>query len=330
MAASADARIATSLPSHPKTKKLVKRLGGAAGWHLVCLFLWAAANRPDGDLDGLSDEDVELAVDWSGEDGAFVEALAAVGFLDGEQGARRIHDWAEHNPWAAGADARKEKASFAALVRQHGRAQAEHMMPDYAKRLREARKQHEENERGHAGRNPPASPEHAGSNEGADLDLASSSASSRNEQCPDSVSDSDTVSDSVSNSENQNQQGGPPAGGPPTRSDPVPYQRIVDGYNAAMVNLPKVRELTPARKTAIRTAWQGSKARQSIEFWSAFWLECASIKFLNGQGPYTGEHANWRPDFDFLIRGKTVTKVFEKAMDRMERGQRDDNQQAAA
>ena len=217
MAASADARIATSLPSHPKTKKLVKRLGGAAGWHLVCLFLWAAANRPDGDLDGLSDEDVELAVDWSGEDGAFVEALAAVGFLDGEQGARRIHDWAEHNPGAAGADARKEKASFAALVRQHGRAQAEHMMPDYAKRLREARKQHEENERGHAGRNPPASPEHAGSNEGADLDLASSSASSRNEQCPDSVSDSDTVSDSVSvsNSDTKSQEQASQAPPPP-------------------------------------------------------------------------------------------------------------------
>ena len=97
-----------------------------------------------------------------------------------------------------------------------------------------------------------------------------------------------------------------------------------------MVNLPKVRELTPARKTAIRSAWHGSKGRQSLAFWTAFWAECAATKFLNGTGPYTGEHANWRPDFDYLIRSKTVTKVFEKAMDRMERAQRESGEAAAA
>ena len=30
--------------------------------------------------------------------------------------ARRVHDWDEHNPWAAGASARSEKASWAAYV----------------------------------------------------------------------------------------------------------------------------------------------------------------------------------------------------------------------
>lgn len=45
-----DARIAVGLPTHPKTKKLLRRLGPAGGWGLVCLIVWVAANRSDGDL----------------------------------------------------------------------------------------------------------------------------------------------------------------------------------------------------------------------------------------------------------------------------------------
>lgn len=131
----ADARIQTSLPTHPKTKKLIRRLGPAGAWHLVRLFLWAAENRTDGNLTGLSDEDLELAVDFDGEEGAFVQTLVSVGFLDGEEGARSIHDWAEHNPWAAGAEARSEKSKWAALCKRHGREVAAMEMPEYAARL---------------------------------------------------------------------------------------------------------------------------------------------------------------------------------------------------
>ena len=130
-----DARISTGLPAHPKTKKLIRRAGVVGAWHLVCLFLWAADNRSDGELTGMSDEDIELAVDWPGEDGAFVRELVAVGFLDGEEGGRSIHDWEEHNPWAAGSDARSEKSRFAALCKQHGRAEAARKMPNYAARM---------------------------------------------------------------------------------------------------------------------------------------------------------------------------------------------------
>ncbi|WP_289241962.1 hypothetical protein [Delftia sp.] len=94
-----DARISAGLPGHPKTKKLIRRLDDGAAWKLVCLFLWAADNRSDGDLSGMTDEDIELAIDWDGEEGAFVRVLAEVRFLDGEEGQRRIHDWSEHNPW---------------------------------------------------------------------------------------------------------------------------------------------------------------------------------------------------------------------------------------
>lgn len=130
-----DARISTMLPQHPKTKKLARRLGPAGPLGCIYLFLWAAANRSDGDMTGLTDEDIELSVDWQGEEGAFVRAMVDVGFLEGEEGARVIHDWAEHNPWAAGAGARSEKSSWAALCKQYGRAEAARRMPEYAQRI---------------------------------------------------------------------------------------------------------------------------------------------------------------------------------------------------
>ena len=107
-----DARISTSLPAHPKAKKLIRRLGQAAGWNLVCLILWAAANRSDGSLVGMSDEDIELSAEWDGEEGKLVETLVAVRFLDGEAGSYVLHDWHEHNPWAAGAEQRSQKARW--------------------------------------------------------------------------------------------------------------------------------------------------------------------------------------------------------------------------
>ena len=77
-----DARICVALPTHPKTKKLIKRLGTDAAWRLVCLFLWVAQNKPDGDLSGMQSDDIELSVDWPGEDGAFTKALMLSGFLN--------------------------------------------------------------------------------------------------------------------------------------------------------------------------------------------------------------------------------------------------------
>lgn len=110
----------------------------------------------------------------------------------------------------------------------------------------------------------------------------------------------------------------PEGDAPILNSEAVPYQAIVDGYNTTLTNLPKVRELTAKRRTAIRMAWQESAHRRNPEFWASFWEECADDPFLNGTGPYLGEHSNWRPGFDFLIRSSTITKVYEKAMHRME------------
>lgn len=112
-----DVRIATGLPNHPKTKKLHRRLGAEGCWTLVCLLLWVGAEKWDGDLSGMSDEDIELAAGWTGSPDAFVEALLEVRFMVGDPGERRIHDWAEHNPYAASKGARIAKGKRAADAR---------------------------------------------------------------------------------------------------------------------------------------------------------------------------------------------------------------------
>ncbi|MGH8032715.1 MAG: YdaU family protein [Luteimonas sp.] len=108
---------------------------------------------------------------------------------------------------------------------------------------------------------------------------------------------------------------------PRCRTEPIPYQAIVDAYNGTMTGLAKVREVTAKRRTLIRGAWQASPERRSTAFWPAYFAECQADDFLNGTGPYRNGHENWRPDFNFLLRADTVTRVFEVAMDRVERDQ---------
>lgn len=132
-----DVRIAISLPAHPKTKRLIRQLGDAAGWYLVRLFIWTAAQRPDGRLTGMSGTDIELAIDWPGKPGAFVRALSALRFLDRDGSVYVVHGWNEHNSWAAGKENRSQKARWNAICRHEGPAVADRKVPEYAaKRLR--------------------------------------------------------------------------------------------------------------------------------------------------------------------------------------------------
>lgn len=51
----------------------------------------------------------------------------------------------------------------------------------------------------------------------------------------------------------------------------------------------------------------------TLEFWETYFTTCLEDDFTNGTGPYTGSHANWRPDFEYLTRPATMLKLFERA-----------------
>jgi len=107
-----DIRISVTFLQNPKIKKLERRVGLEGLKALLALWIWTAQNKPTGDLAGLDDESVEMAADWVGEDGAFVQALKALRLLDGEEGSYCIHDWVENNGWAANESDRADTSRF--------------------------------------------------------------------------------------------------------------------------------------------------------------------------------------------------------------------------
>lgn len=314
-----DVRIAVGLPAHPKTKKLRRRLGAEGVLALVWLLLWAGQNRPDGDLAGMSDEDIELAVDWSGDEGTLVQALQEARFLDGEPGARRIHDWTDHNPWAAGAEARSEKSRWAALCKQRGRAEAARLMPDYAKRVGMASPTD-------APGKPPAVPESASGTQLADSGTAPSPSPSPSPS-PEEQEQSSLRSDSSSAGAEDRQGSAEEAKKARTaqRLRQV-TQEAIDAYNDRLARpkglLPGVRLLTDERlrqvkrclpvatQIAVRTT---GSTTITPEFWGAYFDAVAQDEFWSGRKPGGRGHENWTPNFDSLTQPDVLTRIYERA-----------------
>jgi hypothetical protein len=131
-----DFRISTGLPEHLKTRRVISRLGTGAMWHWVCLCAYTAQNHSDGNLSGISIEDIEIAAKWpdfkfkSGpykgrsSQGVFVEVLLEAGFLEKSDAGIRWHDWDEHQLWVIGEVRRKEIGKLAADKRWEARRNA--------------------------------------------------------------------------------------------------------------------------------------------------------------------------------------------------------------
>lgn len=111
-----DIRLSVGFWHHPKTKKTVKRLGLEGIRSVQVLWLWAAQNRPDGNLSGMDWEDIELAADWNGTERAFFDLCVGT-WIDEHEDGYALHDWQENNPWQAEAKVRSQKASNAAKAR---------------------------------------------------------------------------------------------------------------------------------------------------------------------------------------------------------------------
>lgn len=120
----ADFRVDANFFGHNKTKRLQRLLGQDGVIALMKFWAYASICKYDGEHIYTAD-DIELAVDWQGEPGAFVAVLASIDpyirFIDAVDGGYVIHDWEEHNNYAATASVRTDVARNAANSRWKGK-----------------------------------------------------------------------------------------------------------------------------------------------------------------------------------------------------------------
>lgn len=83
---------------HPKTRRLVDRLGRGAEAMLVRMWCYTARYYSEtGRLTGLPGPEIEAVCRWEGEKGKAIAALVECGWLDKTpEGDYQVHDWQEH------------------------------------------------------------------------------------------------------------------------------------------------------------------------------------------------------------------------------------------
>jgi hypothetical protein len=114
-----DIRISLTFSNNLKRRRLQQELGTDGVMGLIDLWIFAGMHRPDGDISGLSVEEIGLAANYPGSAHRFVEVLVRIGFVDeglGPDGGvkRSIHHWHIHNSWACQAEERSARARHAA------------------------------------------------------------------------------------------------------------------------------------------------------------------------------------------------------------------------
>ncbi|MBI9110265.1 hypothetical protein [Maridesulfovibrio ferrireducens] len=84
-----------------------------------------------------------------------------------------------------------------------------------------------------------------------------------------------------------------------------PYDSIVEVYNRILPQLPQVKMVTEKRKKVLNAAWRGHEARQSVEWWEAYFKLVLSCPFL------LGKKKDWKANFDWLLSPGNMVKVLE-------------------
>lgn len=91
----------------------------------------------------------------------------------------------------------------------------------------------------------------------------------------------------------------------------------VAAYNsvAEQSGWPTCQRVTPKRRAALKARIHEAGG---LEGWQFAMAKARASPFLRGESGRTGEHANWRPDIDFLIKPDKFTKLMEGGYDRRE------------
>lgn len=88
-----DIRLSIGWNRHHKIVKLNKKLGDAGVLGLLKLWTFSAEYRPDGVLVGMTDYDIAIAADYSGDSTLFVAVLIELRLVDRIGDELCIHDF---------------------------------------------------------------------------------------------------------------------------------------------------------------------------------------------------------------------------------------------
>jgi len=112
-----DIRLDVDFYGHPKTIKLIRRLGFEGVVCLQRLWLFAAKHKCDGDLDGMDEEEIAIASGWNNDPSTFVATLVQLRWLDVDNETYSLHKWIDRNGYAASSDDRSDKSRFSRMAK---------------------------------------------------------------------------------------------------------------------------------------------------------------------------------------------------------------------
>lgn len=103
---------------------------------------------------------------------------------------------------------------------------------------------------------------------------------------------------------------------PGPRPPPVPLQQAVEIWNAVCGDLlGRVAKLHDTRQRNLRARLLEWPAEYRLDDWTAYCERILRSDFLSGRAPRSGEHANWRADFDWALKPANAVKVQEGRYD---------------
>ncbi len=294
-----DYRISVGFLQHHKTKLLKRRLGYQGIVALIGLWAYAAQFRPDGILEGMSDEAIESAVDWD-SDKPLVTCLVEIGFLEHDGDAYRLHDWQEHNPWASEADERSDEARLSRLFRTNAEKAKELRAQGRTGITKEEYQEYKKPAQKYDRSTTVVRPNNDRSTECSTPAPAPAPAPAPIENTSTAIAVE--VDSAVA----------PPLSPPPLRvvKPPCPHQAIVDLYHEVLPELRRCKTLTEGRKGYLRQRW-ASKPGSDLAKWRAFFEYVRTCPFLMGH--VTG--SNGRPpfvaDLEWLTRPSHFAQIIE-------------------
>ena len=346
---SIDIRINDGFYDNPKTFALEKALGIQASRSLQILWFWAAKNRVDGVLSNLQDDYIEFAAKWQGEPGLFVKTLVKLHWLDVlEDGTYALHQWIEHQSWAADAANRSDKARLLGMAKNYPELYEEITAQGYTgiDSASYAKLTAEYNSRGilrssstslraasvAAAPKPKPSPVPTPTPEPSLLkeevvrkSSASSSALGKDTPSVKSVSVEATKPDNSKTLSNQGmscdtaekthgqtvstfEQEETPA-----NQEPATLAGVLSEWNVRLGTLgfPKVAKVTPRRKAAFDARLCVSQERSSLAWWVALFEKIAASDFMRESA---AQKANWLT-IDWVLNEHNMMKVLEGKYD---------------